>query len=223
MLVQATIHVRQSDQVANFEPAERPVQLERVFVPAVFAIPGQRFCQFYSPFFRVEIMSLRRTGLTKTIIYNVICNSIADGFFLIPIGSVDEFYGKLIIDFTAVFALIGYQRPARLRDKVVCREVIQDSPIRSPGVVGPVIQGHDFESVVRPEDIGVRQDCNFIDYVPGTLRLRFIGRRRNEKVCGGAVFPVVVEPDDFHLAQPDFIQDIADIVGRINVDAITRI
>ena len=223
MLVQATIHVRQSDQVANFEPAERPIQLERIFVPAVFAISGQRFCQFYGPFFRVEIVSLRRAGLPKAIIYNVICNSIADSFLLIPIGSIDEFYGELIIYFTAVFTLIGYQCPARLRDKVVSREVIQDSPIRSPGVVGPVIQGHNFKGIVRPEDISIRQGRNFIDDIPGTLRLRFIGRRRNEKVRGSAVFPVIVEADNFHLAQPDFIQDIADIVGRINVDAITRI
>ena len=223
MLVQATIHVRQSDQVANFEPAERPVQLERVFVPAVFTIPGQRFCQFYGPFFRIEIVGLRCTGLTKTIICNVICHSIADSFLLIPIGSVDKFYGELIIYFTAVFTLIGYQRPARLRNKVVCCEVIQDSPVWRPGVVCPVVQGDDFKSVVRPKDISIRQGRNFINDVPGTLRLRFIRRSRNEKVCGGAVFPVIVEPDDFHLTQPDFIQDIADIVGRINVDAITGI
>ena len=223
MLVQATIHVRQSDQVANFEPAERPVQLERVFVPAVFTIPGQRFCQFYGPFFRIEIVGLRCTGLTKAIICDVICHSIADSFFLISIGSIDEFYGELIIYFTAVFTLIGYQCPARLRNKVVCREVIQDGPIRRPGVVGPVIQRHNFKGIVRPEDISIRQGRNFIDDIPGTLRLRFIRRSRNEKVCGGAVFPVIVEPDDFHLTQPDFIQYIADIVSRINVDTITGI
>ena len=190
-------------------------------IALVFILSRKLFSQEYSSFLGVDVQSFGCRCLTQAIFFQIVAVHVADAFLLVAICTVDEFDGKAIVDFAAVFPCIGYASSIALWQKVIRSQVVHDCPVWLPVAYRPVSQRNDFKLIVGPKHEGVGDCRNLIDDFAGSSGFAFIHRRADQQVSSCTIASVIFNTRNFYIAHTDFIEDIQNIISRVYIYTVT--